>query len=200
MIKLSFKYRLAVFLLNILSKTWRIKLHGGLRNDFKGIIVFWHGYMLPVWKYFGKYNPAAVVSLSKDGEILARLLEKWGFSLIRGSSSRKGKEVLADIVEAAGKSLVLITPDGPQGPIYQIKAGAVVAASRSQNPVYLCGVIISSKYTFEKSWDKFSLPLPFSKIELTLSKPYFIEKDAEKELINQKIAELQTNLLLLYSE
>jgi len=198
--KQSFKNRLAVFLLNILSKTWRIKLNGELQNDNRGIIVFWHGFMLPVWKYFGKYNPAAVVSLSNDGEILARLLEKWGFSLIRGSSSRKGKEVLADIISASANSLILITPDGPRGPIYEMKAGAVVAASRSENPVYLCGVKIRNKYIFEKSWDKFSLPLPFSKIELTLSEPCFIEKDAEKELINLKISELQTNLLLLYSE
>jgi lysophospholipid acyltransferase (LPLAT)-like uncharacterized protein len=195
--KLSFKYKLAVLLLNLLSKSWRIKLEGDFDYQGKGIIVFWHGFMLPVWKYFGKYKPVAVVSLSKDGEILSQLLEKWNFTLIRGSSSRKGKEVLEDIMNACKQKLLLITPDGPQGPIYKMKAGAVVAASRTHVPIYLCGVFIKKSKIFEKSWDKFRLPFPFTKIILRISKPIIIEKTDNKELIESKISELETNLLHL---
>lgn len=194
------KKLIAIFLLNIISKTWRIKLNGYNGDYANGIVVFWHGYMLPVWKYFGKFKPSGVVSMSKDGEILSQLLEKWNFSLIRGSSSRNSKSVLEDIVSNCNKSLVLITPDGPRGPRFRMKAGAVVAASRAEVPIYLCGVNISNKHIFENSWDKFQLPLPFSKIELTVSEPYYIEKTDDKDLINRKISELQTNLLLLYSD
>ena len=193
------KYRLIIFLLNLLSKTWRIQTSGYAGDFTKGIVVFWHGSMLAVWKYFAKYQPVAVVSLSKDGEILSRLLSKWGFSLIRGSSSRKGKEVLEEIVKATSEKLILMTPDGPRGPIYVMKPGAVVSASRSGVPIYLCGVKINYKHTFIRSWDKFQLPLPFSRIEINVSQPYFIEKMADKEIIDLKISELQTNLLLLNS-
>ncbi|MBX3044467.1 MAG: DUF374 domain-containing protein [Candidatus Kapabacteria bacterium] len=186
-------------MLNLLSNTWRIKVQGYDENISKGIVVFWHGLMLPAWKYFTKYNPTAVVSLSKDGEILSGLLSKWGFSLIRGSSSRKGKEVLDEIINSCNHSLVLMTPDGPQGPRFEMKAGAVVAASRAQVPIYLCGIDIKSKHIFEKSWDKFELPLPFSEILLTISKPEIIEKSDDKDLISLKISELQSNLLLLHS-
>jgi lysophospholipid acyltransferase (LPLAT)-like uncharacterized protein len=194
------KYRVVIFLLNLLSKTWRIQTTGFTGDFTKGIVVFWHGSMLPVWKYFGKYKPVAVVSLSKDGEILSRLLSKWGFSLIRGSSSRKGKEVLDDIVQTTAAKLILITPDGPRGPIYEMKAGAVVAASRSEVPIYLCAVDIKFKHIFNRSWDKFQLPMPFSRIDLNISQPYYIEKTSDKNIIDLKISELQTNLLLLNSQ
>jgi len=198
--KLSLKYKIVINLLNLLSKSWRIKLSGYDKTLDNGIIIFWHGYMLPVWKKFSVCNPVGVVSLSKDGEILSQLLLKWNFLLIRGSSSRKGKEVLDEIIASANENrIILMTPDGPQGPPMQMKAGAAVAASRTGVPIFLCGVKIYNKWNFTKSWDNFSLPKPFSKIELILSEPFYIQKDADKELINSKISELQTKLLLLYS-
>lgn len=194
------KIKIAIILINLISKTWRIKTTG-YQGDFQnGIVVFWHGFMLPVWKYFGKANPTGVVSMSKDGEILSRLLQKWGYSLIRGSSSRRGKEVLEDIISKSFQNLVLMTPDGPQGPRFGMKSGAVVAAARAEVPIYLCGVNISNKYIFENSWDKFQFPLPFSRIALTIAEPVNIEKTTDKDLISRKISELQTKLVLLYSD
>lgn len=197
---LSLKYKIAISLLNLLSKTWRIEINQNIHFQNNGIVIFWHGFMLPVWKYFGKFSPTAVVSLSKDGEILSQLLEKWGFELIRGSSSKKGREVLDEIIESSKNNLVLMTPDGPRGPRYEMKAGAVVAAFKTGTPLYLCGVGISNKIIFSKSWDKFHLPLPFSKIKLIIEEPVYIESNSDKELINIKISELQSKLLLLYSE
>lgn len=194
------KRKIAVLLLNLLSKTWRITMTGNTRDFDKGLVVFWHGFMLPVWKFFANKQPAAVVSLSKDGEILSRLLSLWGYKLIRGSSSSRGKEVLDEIIKNTYEKIVLMTPDGPRGPRYEMKAGAVVAASRSEVPIFLCGVNIRNKYIFEKSWDKFCLPLPFSKVEIILSEPYFIENTRDKNIIDIKISELQTKLLLLYSD
>jgi lysophospholipid acyltransferase (LPLAT)-like uncharacterized protein len=80
------------------------------------IIAFWHGKMLPAWKFFGSFGANAIVSQSKDGEILTALLEKWGFRVVRGSSSKGGREALQEIVDIAPKGYFLITPDGPQGP------------------------------------------------------------------------------------
>src|SRR3989339_614407 len=162
---LKLSHRFSIFLLRLISKTWRYEIDGNIPEK-PAIIAFWHGLMLPVWKYFSKHEPIAVVSLSKDGEILSDILEKWKYTLIRGSSSKGGKEVLESIVEQANDGLTLITPDGPQGPIHEFKAGGVIASQRSGVPLILCGVKIKWKFTFKKSWDRFSFPYPFSKIIL----------------------------------
>ncbi|GAB1371105.1 DUF374 domain-containing protein [Candidatus Kapaibacterium sp.] len=197
MSSMSFKYRLAVQLLNILSKTWRINLTAPFDYKGKGIVVFWHGLMLPCWKQFSSLKPTAVVSLSKDGEILSSLLQKWKYKLIRGSSSQKGKEVLALVEDACKNNLVLMTPDGPQGPAQKMKAGAVIAAMRSNVPLYLCGVNIIKKKVFARAWDKFQLPLPFSLIEIAVSEPIYIEFTEDKDIINKIIIELESKLLYL---
>lgn len=184
--KLALQYKILIKLLKIISATWRYDIRGDIPKQ-PGIIAFWHGFMLPVWKYFSKFDPNAIVSPSKDGEILSYLLREWNYSLIRGSSSKEGKQALESIIDNATDNLVLITPDGPTGKIYKFKAGAVVASQRSGSPVYLCRVKIKSKYVFHHSWDKFKFPLPFSKIILEFSNQIFIDKDLDREQVNEVI-------------
>ncbi|MFH1052647.1 MAG: lysophospholipid acyltransferase family protein [bacterium] len=184
--KLSIKYGIALNLLKIISKTWRFQITG-TNPGSPGILAFWHGDMLAVWKYFSDVNPVAVISQSRDGEILSGLLSKWNYSLIRGSSSKGSKEALTEIVEKASNNLVLITPDGPRGPYHEFKPGAVVAAQRSGTKLYLCNVKMSSKFRFKKSWDKFSLPLPFSKISLNITEISSISQNAGRDKIDEII-------------
>lgn len=188
--KIGFKYKIAISILNALSKTWRIKVVGQEPKD-SAIIAFWHGLMLPVWKYFSKYKPAGVVSRSKDGELLSLLLTQWGYDLIRGSSSKNSKEVLDEITYIAKNKIVLLTPDGPRGPIYNFKPGAVIATQRSSSELFLCTVEIKCKYSFKKSWDKFSLPLPFSKINLNMTKVGEIPRNCGRDEINSLINQCQ---------
>ncbi|MFA5513119.1 MAG: DUF374 domain-containing protein [Candidatus Kapaibacterium sp.] len=197
--KNSLGVKVLISILDAISNTWRIEVNSENPVSEKGILVFWHGYMLPVWKYFGARNPYAVVSLSSDGEILSSVLHKWGFGLIRGSSSNKGKEVLNEIILKADENLILMTPDGPGGPAMEMKAGAVIAAARANVPLFLCGVMIKGKYIFSKSWDLFQLPLPFTKIELILKGPFYVENTDDREEFENKILELQTKLILLYT-
>ena len=175
--------RIGIELINLISKTWRINCSGDIPKS-PAVVAFWHGDMLPVWKFMSKYAPTGLVSPSKDGEILAQTLKKWNYRLVRGSSHQSPKEALRMICHEAAKGLVLITPDGPRGPRRKFKAGAVVAAKESGNPLYLCGVKILSKKVFPKSWDKFVFPLPFSSIQLEFSNPIFIEKDANRDAVN----------------
>ena len=191
--KLNLSYKIAVSMINLVSKTWRINVTGKIPEK-PAIIVFWHGLMLPGWKMFGGKLPYAVVSQSRDGEILSALLKKWGFRLIRGSSSKSGKEVLAEITINSQENYVLMTPDGPRGPIYKMKPGALIASLRTGTPLYFCGIKINRKKIFERSWDKFQLPLPFSKIEITYSQPYIFSKELSREEIAEKIVELEREL------
>jgi lysophospholipid acyltransferase (LPLAT)-like uncharacterized protein len=187
------EHKIAVALLNLFSKTWRYKLNKPLPPK-PSVIAFWHGYMLPGWNLFKVHKPYGIVSQSKDGAILSALLEKWNFSLIRGSSSRGGKEVIDSAVEIAKDNYILMTPDGPTGPIHEFKAGAAVIAKKAQIPLYLCGIKISSKKIFEKSWDLFELPLPFSRVEFNFSDPIIIDQDISREELNSKLSLYQEEL------
>lgn len=191
--KLSFKHKAAVLVMNFISKTWRINIEGEIPSE-NGIVVFWHGKMLPAWKVLSKDHPIAVVSQSKDGEILSALLKKWGFELLRGSSSKDGKKILEKLILTASSKLILMTPDGPRGPRESMKAGAVIAAQRANAPLFLCGILIKNKKIFKKSWDLFEFPLPFTKIIVKYSKPFYIVNYDERHLTESKISEMENAL------
>jgi lysophospholipid acyltransferase (LPLAT)-like uncharacterized protein len=160
---------IAKVLFTIIAKTWRME---PLILPTEPIIVaFWHGGMLPCWYLFRTLKPVGIVSKSKDGEILSHLLEAWGYCLVRGSSSSGGSEVLQQMTKLAsnGKT-ILITPDGPRGPKETFKLGAVIASQRSQAPILLVRPSIQSAYIFKKSWDKFSVPHPFTSIRFSTKK------------------------------
>lgn len=82
-----------------------------------------------------------------------------------------------------------MTPDGPRGPRQEMKAGILVASKKTQIPFYFLNVTISNSKVFEKAWDKFELPLPFSKIDIKLSEAIVIDKNDEKETINELLVE-----------
>lgn len=187
--------KILISLINLISKSWRIKIEGNIPKN-NAVVAFWHGEMLPIWKFFStqKIRKTAVVSLSKDGELLSKLLEKWGYDLIRGSSSKNSKEVLNKSVEVVENSLLFITPDGPRGPAKKFKNGAAVIAYRTGVPIYLVSANTNFKYVFKKSWDKFLLPLPFSMIRLRISQPYYLEKELSRDEVAEKIVFLEKQL------
>jgi lysophospholipid acyltransferase (LPLAT)-like uncharacterized protein len=175
--------RLGPALFYHLSRSWRIRIRGELPAG-AAIIAFWHGDMLPVWKYFADSQSVALTSRSRDGGLLAQLLARWGFDIIRGSSSKGGSEALNDMVAAlqAGRR-VLITPDGPRGPRHEMKPGAVIAAHRARVPLVLCRVHASGAI-HGTHWDHFLIPLPFAGVELefvTLD----IAQDADRQVLER---------------
>jgi lysophospholipid acyltransferase (LPLAT)-like uncharacterized protein len=190
------KYRIAICLMNLISKTWRIRIKGKIPD--KGVAVFWHGYMLPVWFAFKSKAPVAVVSQSKDGSILSSLLERLGYELIRGSSSKDGKLVLNEICTLVQNKLVLITPDGPRGPERKMKPGAVIAAKRTSSELFLVGVKMGFHIPFNKSWDKFKVPMPFSKIEVLISDPILISDKLSISEVDDIISLCDSKLNNLY--
>jgi hypothetical protein len=196
MTELKFKHRIFIKLVNLLSKTWRFHVNYNLPTK-PSIILFWHGLMLPGWKFYEGRDANALVSTSKDGELLTNILQLWGFNVLRGSSSQQGKEALEQMIALAPEGFLLITPDGPRGPSQEMKAGAVVTSVKSQVPIYLCGIKISKKIVLKKSWDKFELPLPFSKIELTFDGPHLFPRASSREDISSFIQELNSKLLYL---
>jgi len=177
----AFRDRIAAWLLRtglrLLGATWRFheEVPGECRSVLDGrdvaVVAFWHGKMVPVWYRFRGGHAAALVSGSRDGELLAGYLQRsLGYGkVIRGSSSRGGGEALAGVVEALREMSCLMTPDGPRGPSRHAKAGALVAARRGGRGVMLAGWTCRWRIRL-KSWDAMEIPYPFSRIHFRYCK------------------------------
>lgn len=180
--------RLGPALFHLLARTWRIRATGPLPPE-PAVVAFWHGDMLPVWKYLSPQRPHALVSRSRDGGLLTDLLERWGYTVIRGSSSKGSKEAWTGLVAAARQHRVLITPDGPRGPARVLKAGAVVAARRAGVPLYLCRVRCPAAI-HGTNWDRFLIPLPGATIDLEFI-PLDVPADADRDTIDWLISQAE---------
>ncbi|MEY2493573.1 MAG: hypothetical protein QOJ45_65 [Verrucomicrobiota bacterium] len=139
------------------------------------IFAIWHNRLLMLPRVFDPSFPTrqsyGLISASRDGDLIAIFIERSGYGTIRGSSSRKGVIALRQLVEtlAAGGN-VLVTPDGPRGPVYQASQGVVFLAQKSGAPVIPIHMEYSSCWRL-KSWDRFVVPRPFAKLRAIFGAP-----------------------------
>jgi hypothetical protein len=121
---------------------------------------------------------AALISASKDGAFLAAILERFRVQPVRGSSSRRGPQALLELTSWAERGYDLaITPDGPRGPRYVVQEGVMSLAQLTGLPIVPFGFYAHRKIQL-KSWDRFQIPLPFSRCDLGLGKPVFVPREA----------------------
>lgn len=133
------------------------------RTRGNAIYVLWHERLLCFAYTHARFRGRLLVSQSRDGEILARVAAGLGFSPIRGSSRRGGREAMRALLAEAGSGYDFgITPDGPRGPRHAFKAGAVYLASRSGLPIVPITVAYRQWWQFQ-SWDGLQLPWPFTR-------------------------------------
>lgn len=153
--------------ISALAKTLRFKWTGSPLPD-ECIVAFWHSKMIAGW-YVSKENAVALVSPSRDGDYLTSVLEKWRYTVVRGSSSKKGMEALEEamaMTSTGNAKRIVITPDGPRGPAEVMKRGAFIAAKKLGLPLIFLHINYRSSYKLTKSWDKFEIPLPFSAVDI----------------------------------
>ncbi|MFA7288859.1 MAG: lysophospholipid acyltransferase family protein [Melioribacteraceae bacterium] len=188
------------FLINVLLLTVRIKIENSenlenlIKKNQNFTAVFWHGKMLIGWHLFRKYNSAALISPSKDGDILTNLLLNWNYKVVRGSSNDSGKDALAKMLDLAEQNInLIITPDGPKGPAEKMKAGAVVICKKKKLPLLLAGIRMEKKKLLN-SWDSFEIPYPFSSVTVTYSNPIWIEESLSYEETNEMIMKAENEL------
>ena len=154
-----------------------------LINSGRPIMVcVWHGRLLfPSWYIRLKTtNIHAIASRHTDAEIMAQILNKWGYGLIRGSTQKGGKAVVQKMVEVfKNAGIVAVTNDGPKGPSRIAKAGSTgLALKYNVQIITITGS--ATKYWQMKSWDRFMLPKPFGKIQLIVSPPLDITEELKK--------------------
>ncbi|MEI7811198.1 MAG: lysophospholipid acyltransferase family protein [Ignavibacteria bacterium] len=164
------------------------------------VLAFWHGTMLVPWYINRGLKFTALVSRSKDGALLDKILNKWDYQVVRGSSHTGGSVALGMLVDyARDEKTVVITPDGPRGPKHKLKAGAVITARRANVPLVLLGVGYNKKRNLN-SWDRFEIPKFFSKVNLIFSDPIYVSADLSFEDTSKIIGECELKLNELQTE
>lgn len=161
----------------------------------RGIFCFWHRCTLPAGWYFRKYRCSILISRSFDGELIARTLALLGYNSVRGSSSRGGAAglmAMRDVLEQGEP--VVFTADGPRGPIYQTKIGPLKLAAMTGEPMG-CFYLLPERAWIMRSWDRFLVPLPFSRVVVSWARPVQApEADGDAATLEVKRVELNEAL------
>jgi len=191
---------LAGFLYRLYSSTFRYSLSFEDENDRKlffedlsiatknpgksMVYACFHQDDLSCLPYFSNKKICILISNSKDGQILASAVEYMGYTTIRGSSHRGGVAgLLAGMRKVQEGHKLTIAVDGPRGPIYKIKEGITAIADKSGRPIVPVRAHVHSKYVFERSWNKATLPFPFSKIDLHVGKiKFYTTEELEQKM------------------
>jgi lysophospholipid acyltransferase (LPLAT)-like uncharacterized protein len=196
-------------MLRTFSATWRWRwddrsgLFDGPTAD-PVIYGVWHNRLALSMGIFRRYvqgrqpqrRLAALVSASKDGALLARILENFAVQPVRGSTSRRGPQALLELTGWADKGYDLaITPDGPRGPRYVVQEGIIALAQITQRPIVPVTAIIRGKFHL-KSWDAFVVPLAGALCRVAFYPPIRVPRDASdadrahcKELLEQSLCD-----------
>jgi lysophospholipid acyltransferase (LPLAT)-like uncharacterized protein len=183
---------LASWLLRLLVATLRFEvdapelLEAGNRRR-TAIFVFWHNRLLlvpQIWhRYLAEGRPRgmAMTSTSRDGELIAQFLMRFGIGPVRGSATRRGTAALRELIGWLKRGHdVCITPDGSRGPIYEMKPGVVTLAQLTGVPLLAIGIDYSDAWRL-KSWDRFFIPKPFSKVTFRVGPLHKVERTTNPE-------------------
>lgn len=139
-----------------------------------------------------------LISPSVDGEVAAKIVESWGAVAIRGSSNRTGARALKDMYNTIVKDKIspVTTSDGPTGPVHKFKQGAILLAQLTQSPM-LPIAYTASRYWELKTWDKFIIPKPFSRIIIAVGEPHNISKKLNAEEMEEERVKMESDMISL---
>ncbi len=158
------------------------------------IYVFWHRCVFTATWHFRAREIAVMTSRSFDGEYIARIIEKFGYSAVRGSSSRGAVRALLGMhkVIDVGRT-VAFTIDGPRGPKYVAKPGPVLLARNTGVPVMCFHIALENPWILP-SWDDFMIPKPFSRALVRIGKLIRVPEDADSAALERHHADMQATL------
>lgn len=190
----------AYVLINILGKTIRFETEGwenfekttSTNRAFVG--AFWHDCTFSFAYFWRNRGFVSMVSRSFDGEYLARILQRFGCGVIRGSTTDGGRAAFAGMIRLLREGYSTnFAIDGPRGPRHVAKSGAILLAKKSGAPVIPFWVD-AKKFWTAGSWDRLQIPKPFTRVKIYVSAPIFVSAGADKNEIEDKRQELQTKL------
>jgi lysophospholipid acyltransferase (LPLAT)-like uncharacterized protein len=164
------------------------------------IYAFWHDRIFAGTYFFRDRGIAVITSQSKDGEYIARFIQRLGYGAVRGSSTRGGVGALVEMIKAMRRGTpTAFTLDGPKGPRYEAKPGAVLLAKKTGNPI-MPFVVECASYWTVKSWDRLQIPKPFTQAKLIIGEPVYVDPNADERAVEEKRRELQLSLDAMVAE
>ncbi len=187
-------------LIRIIGRTIRFEIEGWKHFESIAaagrlpIYAFWHDRIFASTWYFRNRGIAVITSQSKDGEYIARFIQRLGYGAIRGSSTRGGVGALVEMIKTMRNgTAAAFTLDGPRGPRYEAKPGAVLLAKKTGNPI-MPFVVECEEFWTIGSWDRLQIPRPFTRAKLTIAQPIYVAPDADENEIKARLSELQLSL------
>jgi lysophospholipid acyltransferase (LPLAT)-like uncharacterized protein len=201
------RQRLALFLVSwlghlavrLISPTlrWKVMIEeGGPPSErfHPGIYVFWHRCVFPATYWYRNRGIAVMTSSSFDGEYIARIIERFGFPAVRGSTTRGGVRALLGMHKVIEQDhTVAFTIDGPRGPCYVAKPGPVLLARNTGVPIYCFHIAIEKAWVM-KSWDRFMIPKPFAHALLRVGRLIHVPAELTSLEMRQYHDEMQATL------
>lgn len=153
------------------------------------IIASWHDQLLMLVNAYRGPGARILISRSKDGELIARTLQRFGHDAVRGSSSRGGRGAFRTLVNLAKEPYDLaITPDGPKGPRHQVKDGLLQLARLTGRPIVPATFACSNGHRFN-SWDKFLLPYPWGRGVYLYGEPLYYQQNETVDSFRARVQE-----------
>jgi len=187
-------------LIHSIGRTIRFQVEGwenwetASRDGAIPIYTCWHNRVFLSTYFWRDRGIVVMTSQSFDGEYIARFIQRFGYGAVRGSSTRGATGALVEMIRLlnAGRPGGF-TIDGPRGPKYVAKLGAVLLAKKTGQPVM--PFTIATRHYYEvNSWDRFQIPWPFTKALVRIAPPIFVAADADETTLAEKRAELQQSL------
>ena len=187
--ELKWHQRLVLALLAFVMGLWSRSLRFHWGNEVQAVIdqppptsviILWHNRLFAAPEFFrrnfARRRLATLISASGDGAWLAAFVKKLGMFPIRGSHYKRGSQAVREMLAAHAEGYdIAVTPDGSRGPMYDLKPGAVAVALKTGAPFVMFSLNFSRSWRL-KSWDRFYLPVPFSRVEARME---VIENPAE---------------------
>jgi hypothetical protein len=191
---------LAYRVIKLLSWTMRLEeVHPEIPRSFwekeiPSLTAFWHGRLLMMPLIYGGKKLSVLVSPHRDGQIVGKVLQRFGFGTIPGSTYRKGFSAFKQMIKAhQNGSDIGIVPDGPRGPRQQVQLGVIELAKRVKKPIVPVS-FGTSKGIFFNTWDRFLLPYPFSKGVFIWGEPVYVDPHGDKTHLEERRIFLEKRL------
>jgi lysophospholipid acyltransferase (LPLAT)-like uncharacterized protein len=188
-------------LINVIGRTNRWQVEGWENWEAATaagqvpIYTFWHNRIFTGTYFWRKRGIVVMTSQSFDGEYIARFIQRFGYGAARGSSTRGAVGAIVEMARLMRAGLpTAFTIDGPKGPRYVAKMGAVLLAKKTGQPILPFTITSRRFWEAKRSWDGFQVPFPFSRSRVDIAPPLYVSANANDEALEAKRAELQTAL------
>jgi lysophospholipid acyltransferase (LPLAT)-like uncharacterized protein len=198
---------IGILLVKIISSTYRMRIinleieRDVLTRGHIPIYASWHQRFFPGITFFSTRKPITImISQSRDGELIAKIVNVLGWYPVRGSSSKGGRQALREIKKLVHEGYkVGHIVDGPTGPLGVVKPGLLLIAQASGMPIVPVIISAEKKWVFN-SWDRFMVPKPFSRVIIRFSDEIHIPKNIQRSDFEEKRLLIEHTLKKLYIE